>query len=189
MPHHPVYLPCHSHTRQLCLKSWCVLLVFLGVPSAPTETHRCFLHPHTGLLFYTHPHMQAQSTQPAPFLLCYSLLPRCLACCTVAFLPLPGPSCLESPGRMALKWQRWQCLCAPGRAKIIAGPGRVTWGLCSTKCWHRDTWAFLGYIALQAELLVTMRRAGLFGLGFRGYRLFFSNGWFVSYCYSRSANI
>lgn len=81
------------------------------------------------------------------------------------------------------------CVCAPGRANIIAGPGRVSWGLCTTKCWHQDTWAFPGYIALQTELLVTIRRAGLSGLGFRGCSLFLSNSWFVSCCYSRSANI
>lgn len=41
------------------------------------------------------------------------------------------------------RWCTWLCLCAPRRAEIILGPVRVTWGLCSTKCWHRHTCAFL----------------------------------------------
>lgn len=127
MPHHPAWLPRHSHTCQLCLKSWCILLVFLGAPSAPTETHMCFLHPHTGLFFDTYPHTQAQSTQPAPFLLCYSLffLGSWLAAQLPAHLCM-APPVWSPPG----EWL-WSDKCDSAMSVHQAGPkswqGQAEW--------------------------------------------------------------
>lgn len=58
--------------------------------------------PHRTVFLHIPTHASTEHSA-CSFPLCYSLLPKCLACYTVACLPLHAPICLESPGRMALK--------------------------------------------------------------------------------------
>lgn len=156
MPHHPAWLPRHSHTSSASRAG--VSSLSFWEPLQHPQKHTGVSFTSTQDWFSTHTHTCKH--RALSLLLFFCAIPsfpgawlaaqlHCLLCMATAVLVqgVPWENGSEvTDVTVPLCTRQGQNHCRASQSNL---------GVCSTKCWHQDTWAFLGYIALPAELLVT----------------------------------